>query len=187
MNIDIEQSFVATLNMFDHKVNLLEQLHGKPALATVNMFSGGFFTGNPQTRDHSHLLGILPNYRSGPTQPLKLHFRHTAAGYVISIRNEGEHYNKTVSESWLEILGTVDPEDDEPTVFTLVDQQNKSVTLKDLRTTHTPISLMTEDKKYVGGLTVRGSPYIYLANTHERSKITFIVSILERSVPNAVI
>ncbi|MNS20513.1 hypothetical protein D3C72_522510 [compost metagenome] len=186
MNIDIEQSFVATLNMFDHKVNLLEQLHGKPALATVNLFSGGFFTGKPQTRDHSSLLGIRPNAQSGPVQPLKLHFLHTTAGYVLSIRNEGEHYNKKVSERWLEVLGTIDSEDDEPTVFTLVDQHNKSVTLKDFRTVHTPISLMTEDKKYVGGLTVKGSPYIYLANTHERSKITFIVSTLERKVSHSV-
>lgn len=184
MNSEIEQSFVATLNMFDHKLNLLELLHGKPALATVNMFSGGFFTGKPQTRDHSSLFGIRPNAQCGPVQPLKLHFRHTAEGYVLSIKNEGENYNKKVSESWLEVLGAVDSEEDDPTVFTLVNQQNKPVILNDLRTVHSPISLMTEDKKYVGGLTVKGSPYVYLANTHERSKITFILSILERKVPH---
>jgi hypothetical protein len=45
---------------------------------------------------------------------------------------------------------------------------------------------MTEGKKYVGGLTVKGSPYIYLANTNERSKITFALSILERKVSDSV-
>lgn len=187
MNSDTEQSFVATLRMFDHKLNLLELLHGKPALANVNMFSGGFFTGKPQTRDHSKLFGICPNAQCGPVQPLKLLFRHTARGYILSIKNQGEHYNEKVSESWLEILGAVNSEVEEPTIFTLVNEQSQPITLKDLPAAHSLVLLMTEDKKYVGGLTVRGSPYIYLANTNERSKTTFILSILERKVSDSMI
>lgn len=183
MNTDIERSFTATLRMLDHKLNFLELLYEKPALATVSLFSGGFFTGRPQTQDHSSMLGIRPNEQSGAVKSLKLHFRHTADGYILSIKNTGEYYNKLVSESWLEILGAVDSNDD-PIIFTLLDHQNKPITLDNLPDTHSPVSLRTKDKKYVGGLTIKGSPYVYLANTNERSKITFILSILERKAPH---
>jgi hypothetical protein len=183
MNNDIGRSFIATLTMFDHKLNFLELLHEKPALATVRLFSGGFYTGPPQTRDHSSLLGLRRHEQGEAVKPLKLHFRHTAGGYILSIKNAGEYYNKLMSESWLEVLGAVDPDKEQPTVFTLIDHNNKPVTLDNLPATHSPVSLRTKDKKYMGGLTIKGSPYVYLASTAERSKITFILSILERNVP----
>lgn len=184
MSNSIEKSFIATLRMFDHKLNFLELLHEKPALATVHMFSGGFFTGKPQTLDHSRLLGIRPNEQGGSVHPLKLHFRYTANGYVLSIKNSGEYYNKLISESWLNVLGAVDSDDDDPTTFTLIDHKNRPITLDNTTPTHIPVSLVTEDNKYVGGQTFRGSPYVYLARTEERSKITFILSILERKAPH---
>ncbi|POA19021.1 hypothetical protein C1886_14390 [Pseudomonas sp. FW300-N1A1] len=171
--------------MFDHKLNFLEALHGKPALATVSMFSGGFFTGKPQTHDHSSMLGICPNERGSAAAPLKLYFRHTPNGYVLAIKNTGEYYNQFISESWLEILGAVKSTIEDLTVFTLIDHQNKPITLDNLQANHSPISLMTEDKRYVGGIKVKGSPYVYLGNTKERSKITFILSVLERKVPDS--
>lgn len=183
MNDDIDKSFSATLTMFDHKLNFLELLHEKPALATVRLFSGGFYTGPPTEHDHSSLLGLRRNEQAGVVQSLKLHFRHTASGYILSIKNKGEYYNKLVSESWLEVLGAVDSDEENPTAFTLIDHNNKPVTLDNLAT-HSPISLRTEDKKYLGGLKINGSPYVYLARTAERSKIIFILSILERKVPS---
>jgi hypothetical protein len=182
VNSDIEKSFTATLQMFDHKLNLLELLHEKPAMATVDLFSGGFFTGRPQTFDHSHLLGIRPNAQAGVVKPLKLHFRHTADGYLLSIKNPGEYYNRLISQSWQEVLGAMNSGIDDPTVFTLINHQGKPITLADIASQHSPISLMTEDKRYLGGRKVKSSPYIYLAKTEERSKITFILSILERKV-----
>lgn len=178
--MDSQQSFDATLRMFDHQVNLLEVLHGKPALATVSLFSGGFFTGKPQTQDHSSLLGMHPKSQEVIAAPLKLHFRHTADGYLLFIKNTGEHYNKLISKIWLEALGAKNPDTGNPTLFTLIDHRDKAITLKNITTEHAPISLMTENKKYVGGLKVRGSPYMYLAETEEKSKITFVLSILER-------
>lgn len=178
--MDSQQSFDATLRMFDHQVNLLEVLHGKPALATVSLFSGGFFTGKPQTLDHSSLLGMRPKGQGGTAAPLKLHFQHTADGYILSIKNTGEHHKKLISNIWLEALGAKSPDTDKPTLFTLIDHQNKAITLENITTAHSPVSLMTENKKHVGGLKVRGSPYMYLAETEEKSKITFILSILER-------
>jgi hypothetical protein len=184
MNSDIEKSFVAILRMFDHKLNLLELLHEKPALATIRLFSGGFFTGSPQTLDHSKLLGMRPNDQGSAVKSLKVHFRHTSNGYILSIKNTGDHYNQLISQSWLEVFGSVDSDIDDPTLFTLVDHQGKAVTLKDLSSTHSPISLMTEDGDYLGGLKVNGSPYVYLAKTEARFKTTFVLSILERKVPH---
>jgi malate synthase len=36
----------------------------------------------------------------------------------------------------------------------------------------------------MSGVKIKGSPYIYLGKAEERSKITFILSILERKVPH---
>lgn len=183
MNGNIEKSFIATLRMFDHKVNVLELLHGKPAMATIRLFSGGFFTGKPQTRDHSHLLGIRPNGQIGEVTSLKLHFLHTADGYILTIKNKGDYYNRIISENWLNTFEAMDTETDKPTAFTLLNHQDAVVTLDNLSTPHSPISLKIEDKHYMGGLKVNGSPYVYLGKTEERSKITFILTVLERKVP----
>jgi hypothetical protein len=37
---------------------------------------------------------------------------------------------------------------------------------------------------YLGGIKITSLPYVYLGKTEERSKITFILSIVERHVPN---
>ncbi|MEN2398138.1 hypothetical protein [Pseudomonas halotolerans] len=176
--MDSDQSFNATLRMFDTHVNLLEILHGKPAMATVSLFSGGFFTGRPQTHDHSSLLGMRPKKQGHSSRPLKLHLRHTPDGYNLIIKNTGEHDNKPIGKRWLDVLGAQDPGPDKSMLFTLVDRQNNPITLKNMSTPQVPVSLMTENKKYIGGLKVRGSPYIYLAETEEKSKVTFILSVL---------
>ncbi|MEX0163458.1 hypothetical protein MRBLPD1_001946 [Pseudomonas brassicacearum] len=176
--MDSEQSFNATLSMFNTRVNLLERLHGKPAMATISSFSGGFFTGRPQTQDHSNLLGMRAEAPDVRNEPLQLHLRHTAGGYLLTLKNTGEHCNKLISKSWLEVFGASDPNTRNPTLFSLVDHQHNIITRKHIKSRHVPISLMTGNKKHVGGLRVRGSPYLYLAETDEQSKATFILSIL---------
>ncbi|WP_256356872.1 hypothetical protein [Pseudomonas sp. PDM32] len=183
MNGNIEKSFIAILRMFDHKVNVLELLHGKPAMATIRLFSGGSFIGRPQPQDHSHLLGIRPNEQIGEVTSLKLHFLHTADGYILTIKNKGDYYNRIISENWIDTFEAMDSDTDEPTAFTLLNHQGAVVTLDNLPATHSQISLKIEDKHYMGGLKVNGSPYVYLGKTEERSKITFILTILERKAP----
>jgi hypothetical protein len=73
---------------------------------------------------------------------------------------------------------------DDPTTFTLLDHEGTPITLDNLLAVHSPISLRTKDKHYLGGVKIKGSPYIYLGKAEERSKITFILSILERKVPH---
>lgn len=184
MTNSIEKSFTATLRMLDHKVGVLEQLHGKPALATITLFSGGFFTGSPQTRDHSHLLGLRPNEQIGKVIPLKLHFRHTPDGYILTIKNNGDYYNQVISKNGLDTFEAMDSDTDDPITFTLIDHQGAAITLDNLQAAHSPISLRIKDKHYLGGVKIKGSPYIYLGKAEERSKITFILSILERKVPH---
>lgn len=164
--------------MFSAHVNLLGRLHGNPAMATISAFSGGFFTGRPQTQDHSHLLGMRAEDPRTRGEPLRLHFRHTAGGYLLTIKNTGDHYNKLIGKSLLEVLGAKDPNTQEPTLFTLIDVQQNVISPENIKSGHTRVSLMTANKKYVGGLRLRGSPYLYLAETEEQSKVTFILSIL---------
>jgi hypothetical protein len=177
--MDRENSFSATLRMFDAHVNLLENLHGKPALATVSHFSGGFFTGKPQTHDHSSLLGMRPADQGVAGLSLRLHFRYTASGYILSIKNTGEYYDKLISKRWLEVFGASEAGIRNPTRFMLIDHQQNIITRKNINSSHFPVSLMTPHHKYMGGLRVRGSPYLYLAETEEKSKITFVLSLLE--------
>ena len=177
--MESEQSFYATLGMFKTHINLLGNLHGKPAMATIGSFSGGFFTGKPQVHDHSHLLGMRPEGHEVRSEPLRLHFGHTPDGYILTLKNSGEHCDKQLGKHWFEVLGARDPDTRNPTFFTLVDHQQNIITRKNITSSHTPITLMTAHKKPVGGLRLRGSPYLYLAETEERSKVTFILSLLQ--------
>ncbi|CAH0269247.1 hypothetical protein [Pseudomonas mediterranea] len=174
--MDSKLSFSATLSLPDMNIHLLETLHGKPALATLTSFSGGFFSGRPQTVDHSNLLGMHAKAEGGVIQPLMLHFRHTAGGYTLSIKNTGEHHHKFIGKSWFDAIGVKDS--GKPISFKLVDQKNRVITLENIKAKHSPLSLMTENKKYIGGLRMRGSPYRYLAETEEHSKLTFVLSII---------
>lgn len=183
MSSDIEKSFLANLFMLDDKVNLLESLYGKPVMAKIGEFGGGW-AGKPQTRDHSSLMGIRPKDECGSIKSLRLHFRYTASGYIISIKNRGEYYNKIISESWLEFLGAKDCNIDEPSIYSLVDFHNKPVTLENLPDIHNRVCIMTEDNRYWGAIRSRSLSYTYIGKTEERSKIPFVLSILERQVPH---
>ncbi|CAN1604688.1 hypothetical protein [Pseudomonas mediterranea] len=174
--MDSKLSFTAAISLPDKNINLLGTLHGKPALATISAFSGGFFSGKAHTYDHSSLLGIRTRTQEAPLSPLKLHFRHTTGGYTLSIKNQGEYHNRVIGRSWFEVLGAKHTAS--PSVFTLVDEQNKAITLQNITAKRSPLSLKTKNNKYVGGLRMRGSPYVYLAETEERSKLTFILTLI---------
>lgn len=182
MNINIEKSFTAKLRMIDHDVNALEVLYGEPIMVTVTLFSGGFFTGAPQTSDHSSLLGMRPKGQGKTIESLKLHFGHTDDGYIISIKNKGIYHNKIICTGALDLLGAKDPDTTDPTIFTLTDHRNNAITLDHICAPHLPISIKSGEKKYVGGSKVRGSHYIYLSETGEQSKVTFALSILKKGV-----
>jgi hypothetical protein len=116
--------------------------------------------------------------------PLKLHFRHTPDGYILTIKNKGDYYNQVISKNGLDTFEAMDSDTDDPITFTLIDHQGAAITLDNLQAAHSPISLRIKDKHYLGGVKIKGSPYIYLGKAEERSKITFILSILERKVPH---
>ncbi|MDO7900222.1 hypothetical protein [Pseudomonas citrulli] len=174
--MDSQLSFCATLRSPDMHIHLLETFHGKPALATVTSFSGGFFSGKPQTVDHSSLLGMHPKSSGGNVPPLLLYFRHAAGGYTLWIKSPGEHHDKFIGKNGFDALGAKNA--GKPVLFKLVDSKQRVVTLNDITAKHSPLSLMTKHNKYVGGLRIHGSPYLYLAETEARSKLTFILSII---------
>lgn len=64
--MDSKLSFTAAISLPDKNINLLGTLHGKPALATISAFSGGFFSGKAHTYDHSSLLVYVPEPRTRP-------------------------------------------------------------------------------------------------------------------------
>ncbi|AKJ97974.1 MULTISPECIES: hypothetical protein [Pseudomonas] len=173
--MDSKRSFSATLRSPDMHIHLLETLHGKPAMATITSFSGGFFSGKPQTVDHSSLLGMHAKASGGAVAPLMLHFRHSADGYTLWIKTPGEHHDKFIGKSWFDALGVKDS--GQASTFRLVNPKNRVITLDDITAQHSPLSLMTKHNKYVGGLRMHGSPYLYLAETDVRSKLTFILSL----------
>ncbi|KIF59183.1 hypothetical protein EVS84_23210 [Pseudomonas koreensis] len=184
MTSNIEKSFIATLRMFDHRVGFLEHLYGKPAMATISLFSGGFYTGRPQIRDQSHLLGIRINEQSDRIKPLKLHFGHTPDGYILTVKNQGPYFNQVISNHWLDTVEAVKPDTDSPSKFVLLDRYGTAITRDNLQAEHTPVCLKLESHDYLGGIKIRSLPYVYLGKTEERSKITFILSVVERHVPD---
>jgi hypothetical protein len=177
--MDNQLSFDAVLRTAGEHINLLEELYGRPALATLTEFSGGFFTGKPQTHDHSNLLGTVPGDPSLDRRPLRLRFQYTEAGYALSIKNTGEHYNKYIGMTWRNHFGVTTTNLEDAALFGLFDQNNNILTRDNLKA-HTLVSLRTADK-YIGRSKRRGSPYTYVAETNENTKITFLLSLLERS------
>jgi hypothetical protein len=168
--------FNATLRMFDHQVNFLGVLYGTPTMVTYSLGSGGSFSGRRQTADHSSLLGLRPQGEGTPVMPLKVHFQPTTKGYVLSIKNHGDHYEHFIGKGWQEVLGAKKPNTHTPLTFTLVDHEKNIITPSDMTARPLLASLITSNNKFLGGLKSSRLPYIYLAETDEKSKITFILS-----------
>jgi len=179
--MDNQLSFDAVLRTSGEHINLLEELHGKPALATLTEFSGGFFTGRPQPHDHSTLLGAVSRDPRLDRKPLRLRFQYTEAGYALAIKNTGEHQDKYIGMTWRNHFGVTTANFEDAALFSLLDQNHNILTRENLKTAHTLVSLRTAINKYIGRSTRRGSPYTYLAETEKNAKLTFVISLLERS------
>jgi hypothetical protein len=179
--MDNQSSFDAVLRTSGEHINLLEELHGKPAIATLTEFSGGFFTGRPQPHDHSTLLGTVSRDPRLDRKPLRLRFQHTEAGYALTIKNTGEHKDKYIGLAWRNHFGVTTANIEDAALFSLMDQNNNILTRDSLKAAHTLITLRTATDKYIGRSKRRGSPYTYLAETDENAKITFILSLPEHS------
>lgn len=176
----INNSFIATLEVPGHRLNLLESLYGGPALATELLGSGGFYSGRPQNRDDSNLLGFRKNEEVGAIAELQLFFSGTLDGYAIYALDAAGYTHSRIIKNRMNILGSAPLNTDERTIFNLVNEQGNIITLDDLRGDNHRIKLKTQDEKYIGGLTLRGSSYHYISEVRDNYKMTFNLKILDR-------
>ncbi|MGE1176376.1 hypothetical protein [Pseudomonas sp. BW7P1] len=152
MSTDRQKSFIATIGIQTDLVHFLDVVNGAPATVTSPLFSGGHFSGKPQSRNDSHLLGIRPEPR------LTLYFRHTEQGYRLYIRTPGPYYGKCLSLDKNGILGAFDPEGSN--VYQLIGKQG------------IPLSIDNhQSNKLEAYLKVSGSPG--LLHTHKLHDSTF--------------
>ena len=183
MTNDTQLSFIATLNIPHHNLNLLAVLHNQPVIVTDLLGSGGVFSGKPQLRDDSAAIGIQDHTTAGVKAVLKLHFRHTAKGYEIHIKDPGQYDRHRLAKNHMDILYARSPTLKHPLAFTLLDQNNRIVTASHLSEAHTLITLRTHHNKYIGIRKAKGSPHYYLGETDEHKKTVFLLSMIKRNVP----
>lgn len=183
MTHDTQHSFIATLQIPNHNLDLLGILYGQPIIVTDSFASGGFFSGRPQTRDDSAAVGIQPHAIGGVKEPLTLYFRYTGKGYEIHIKHTGKYDRHRLAKHYRDILYAKNPTLKDPITFTLFDLKNALVTGPTLPKEQTLITLKTHHNKSIGIQKVKGSPHHYLAEVADRNKTVFMLSILERNVP----
>ena len=180
---DTQQSFIATLQVPNHNLDLLGTLHGQPVMVTDLLGSGGAFSGRPQPRDDSGAMGIQAHATGGVKAALKLYFRHTAKGYEIHIKHTGQFDRHRLAKNHLDMLYARSPTLKHSLAFTLLDQNNRVITGSTLSKAHTLITLKTHDNKYIGVKRTKGSPHLYLGETSDSQKMVFLLSVIERNVP----
>ncbi|RON56039.1 hypothetical protein [Pseudomonas frederiksbergensis] len=180
MSTFITNSFIATLEIPGQHLNLLNTLYGGPAMATELLGSGGFFTGRPQQRDDSHLLGYRSKAEVSAIEPLQLFFLGSQGGYAIFTLDGSGHLHSCISKNRVNLLGAVAADSGERTLFNMTNDQGRIITLDDLAGDKHLITLKTEDEKHIGGLTLKGSNYHYLSEVSDNYKMTFELKILER-------
>ena len=179
---DTQQSFIATLQVPNHNLNLLGALFGPPVMVTDLLGSGGVFSGKPQLRDDSATMGLQPHATGGVKAALKLYFRHTPKGYEIHIKHPGQYDRHRLGKNHMDILHARSPTLKNPLTFTLLDQDNRIVTGSNLNEAHTLITLKTHNHKFIGIRRAKSSPHQYLGETTEHHKAVFLLSIIARSV-----
>lgn len=182
MTNDSQHSFIATLHIPNHNLHLLGALHGQSVIVTDLLGSGGVFSGKPQLRDDSAAMGIQAHATGGIKATLKLYFRHTAKGYEIHIKHPGQYDRHRLAMNHMDILYARSPTLKHPLAFTLLDQNNRTVTERNLSEPHTLITLKTHNDKYIGVRKAKGSPHYYLGETAEHKKMVFLLNIIERNV-----
>lgn len=182
MSKDQQRSFTATLTIPDHQLNFLKTLHGEPVIVNDTRFSGGHFAGAIQRTDHSNLLSLRPTSKNEKAAPMNLYFRNTDDYYVIYIHSPADFRWQCISMNPQRILGAYPAAGSETTSYNLLDQDNRIVTLDDLKGPEHLVWLRARNSGKLGGVKLRGSPHIYLADAGDDGA-PFILNILKRNAP----
>ncbi|MFJ2711900.1 hypothetical protein ACIOZM_13550 [Pseudomonas sp. NPDC087346] len=182
MSSNRQKSFVATLQLYNEHLHLLDNLHKEPIKRTVTIFSGGFYTGASSTVDDSYLLGLRPREHSVDITPLKLYFRCAEDYYTLKILSPGAHTDKYLSKDDFGVLGAFPAAGSETTSFNLLDMNNNIITLDQLHGESQRIRLKARNAGQISASLRRGAPYIYLADIKSQG-LEFKLRISERNVP----
>ncbi|HEF4762323.1 TPA: hypothetical protein SAN82_004791 [Pseudomonas putida] len=180
MSTDRQKSFIATIGTEFGLLNFLDEMYGEQAISTSTRASGGFFTGRPQTRDDSHLLGLRRDAPTHHESRLKLYFRHTTGGYRLYIRTPGPYYGMCLNARSDGLVGAC-PSDKSET-FYLIRENGIPINLENLNDITPCIYLLSRDSGVLHTLIIRGSPYTYIA-AKDGTALTFNLNILERNAP----
>ncbi|KAA0969954.1 hypothetical protein [Pseudomonas sp. ANT_H12B] len=173
MSTDRQKSFIATIGAQTTLVHFLDVVHGEEATVFSSSFSGGFFTGRPETRDDSHFLSLRPEPR------LTLYFRYTSSGYRLYIRTPGPYYGKCLSISENGLLGAFPSEGAK--TFNLIDKRGFILPIDGVKTDTLNIYLQVAGSP--GALHIHrlhDSKFTYFADRNE-SPYMFNFTILERN------
>ncbi|KAF2390000.1 hypothetical protein [Pseudomonas frederiksbergensis] len=175
MSTDRQKSFIATIGTPTTLVHFLDEVLGEKATVSSSLFSGGFYTGKPQTQDHSHLVSLRPEPR------LTLYFRYTGRDYSLYIRTPGPYYGKCLSIDENGLLGAFPSEGSK--TFNLRNEQGLILPIDSVKTDTLNVYLQASGSP--GALHIHrlhNSPFTYFANKSE-SPYMFNLTILERNAP----
>ncbi|MGJ7513438.1 hypothetical protein ACSFE6_03730 [Pseudomonas baetica] len=178
MSTDRQQSFIATIGTDFSLLHFLEEMYGERAISTPTRASGGSFTGRPQARDDSHLLGLRSEVPINHKPRLALYFRHTSNGYRLYIRTQGPYYGMCLSPNDNGLIGAFPPAESD--TFYLIRENGIPLNLENLNDMTPCIYLQARNSGVLHTQIARGSPYIYIA-AKDGSALAFNLNILKRN------
>ncbi|WP_309675110.1 hypothetical protein [Pseudomonas sp.] len=175
MRTDLKKSFIATIGAQTTLVHFLDVVHGGKATVSSSLFSGGHYTGRPQSRDDSHFLSLRPEPRA------TLYFRYTNNGYRLYIRTPGPYFGKCLSLSENGILGAFPSEGSN--TFNLRDERGYTLSIDTVKSNTLDVYLQVSGLP--GALHIHrlhDSKFTYFANKGG-SPFMFNFTIVERNAP----
>ncbi|AWY41292.1 hypothetical protein DKY63_15920 [Pseudomonas putida] len=181
MSTDRQKSFIATIGTEFGLLHFLDEMYGERAISRPTRASGGSFTGRPQSRDDSHLLGLRKDVPTNHRPRLTLYFRHTNSGYQLYIRTPGPYFGMCLSTNDNGLVGAF-PSDKSSDTFYLIRENGIPINLENLNDTTPCIYLQSRNAGVLHTFIARGSPYTYIA-TKDGTALAFNLNTLERNAP----
>lgn len=178
MNTDRQKSFTATIGTEFSLLHFLDEMYGRRAISTPTRASGGSFTGRPQARDDSHLLGLRSDVPINYKLRLALYFRHTTNGYRLYIRTPGHYYGMCLSTDNNGLVGAFPAA--ESGTFYLIRENGIPINLENINDVTSRIYLQAINSGVLHSQIIRGSPYTYIA-ANDDAALAFNLKILERN------
>ncbi|WP_157836048.1 hypothetical protein [Pseudomonas sp. H1h] len=180
MTTNRQKSFIATLELDHHDLDILGALYETSILRADTSFSGGFYTGASSKFNDAHLLGRRPHGEVKNAPPMTIYFRCTDDYYHLYIRSHATHTGHCISKDAAGVLGAFLPAGADTSSFSLLSLDNRTITLEDMGHDIQRVRLKARNGEQISAVRRRGAPYSYLAGTNNDG-IPFTLRIMERS------